>query len=191
MFYRSDFMVQQTRDTCVSVRMHSCRTVRAECCNDEGRLSHHISDGLTCLLRSGAEYRDIFPVWDWQKLPGITCLQTPKPESRHTVKLTATTDSVGGVSDGVHGACTQHLLASHLEARKSWFFGPAGILCLGAGIRSSFAGPVITTLDQSLIQGPVETDSTPTPLPHDRHALKKPAGCVMVRGPSSSPTPLM
>lgn len=173
MFYRSDFMVQQDPAACVSVRMHSRRTVRAECCNDEGKRAHHVSDGLTCLLRTGAEYRDIFPVWDWQKLPGITCVQTPRPESRHTVKLPASADSVGGVSDGTRGACTQHVLSDHLEARKSWFFESHGVLCLGAGIRSSFAGPVVTALDQSLIQGAVETDSAPAPWPHGRQTLKQ------------------
>ncbi|MET0261972.1 MAG: polysaccharide lyase family 8 super-sandwich domain-containing protein [Rariglobus sp.] len=171
MFYRSDFMVQQEESSCVSVRMHSRRTVRAECCNDEGKLSHHISDGLTYLHRTGAEYREIFPVWDWQKLPGITCLQTPKPEPRETVSIRASASSVGGVSDGVHGACTQHLFSDHLEARKSWFFGPTGVVCLGTGIRSAFSGPVITTLDQSLIQGEVWTDSSQAALSQGRHVL--------------------
>ena len=157
MFYRADFMAHHTATTHLSVRMHSRRTFRAECCNDEGLQSHHLSDGLTYLMRNGAEYLDLFPVWDWQKLPGITCLQTPLPEPRQTVNHRASTEFVGGVSDGRLGACMQHIRTDTLDARKSWFFGPTGtVVCLGAGIRSSFAGPVVTTLDQSRIQGPVE-----------------------------------
>lgn len=156
MFYRADFMVQHEAAACISVRMHSKRTIRAECCNDEGKLTHHVADGLTYLLRDGSEYQDIFPVWDWQKLPGITCLQTPKPEPRQTVGNRGNADLVGGVSNGRHGACMQHLRSDHLNAHKSWFFGPGGVVCLGAGIRSSFAGPVVTTLDQSIVQGQVE-----------------------------------
>jgi len=164
MFYRSDFMVQHEAASCLSVRMHSSRTVRAELCNSEGKRSHHLSDGLTYLQRSGAEYRDIFPVWDWQKLPGITCLQTLDPESPETVGRRGMATAVGGVSDGRYGACTQHLLSDHLDARKSWFFGPGGLVCLGTAIRSNNACPVVTTLDQSLRQGSVESDAHPAPL---------------------------
>ena len=171
MFYRSDFMVQQEVNACLSVRMHSTRTVRAELCNDEGKRSHHVADGLTYLQRTGAEYQDIFPVWDWQKLPGITCLLTPKPESSQTVWGRGAATAVGGVSDGKHGACMQHLLSEHLDARKSWFFGPEGLVCLGAGIRSSCTGPVVTTLDQSLRQGAVESDAQSSPLDDGRTTL--------------------
>ncbi len=51
MFHRSDFMVQQGPAACVSVRMHSLRTLRAECCNAEGKRSHHVADGMTCLMK--------------------------------------------------------------------------------------------------------------------------------------------
>lgn len=156
MFYRADFMVQQRAESYVSVRMHSTRTLRAECCNNEGQRSHHVADGLTYLLKTGAEYREIMPAWDWQKLPGTTCLQTVRPENMDTVWSRGRSASTGGVSDGHFGACTQFLHNDHLSARKSWFFGPEGVVCLGAGIRSAFAGNVLTTLDQSLRQGPIE-----------------------------------
>ncbi len=170
MFPRSDFMVQQEPGWRVSVRMHSLRTVRAECCNGEGRRSHHLSDGLTCLMRSGTEYRDLFPVWDWQRLPGTTCLRTLRNEFPDTVFMRGTAEAVGGTGDGRTGVCTQHLRSDHLVARKSWFFDQEGVVCLGAGIRSAFAGVVGTTLDQSRIQGAVITDAAPDrPLPAGRH----------------------
>lgn len=172
MFYRSDFMVQQEAASCLSVRMHSARTARAESLMGEGLRSHHLADGLTYLLKTGEEYRDIFPVWDWQKLPGITCRQTPKPEPSDTVARRSPSTSVGGVSDGRYGVCTQHLQTDHLNARKSWFFEPDGLVCLGAGIRSSDAGPVVTTLDQSLRQGPVECDAGGAPLNDGPHLLR-------------------
>ncbi len=170
LFYRSDFMVQQSAAVAVSVRMHSVRTKRAECVNNEGRRSHHLADGLTYLLRDGTEYHGIFPVWDWQKLPGITCVQTPAPEPQHTVATDSTATAVGGVSDGQYGACTQHLQSDLLSIRKSWFFGPDTTVCLGAGLESN-AAPIVTTLDQSLIQGPVEYDRSGTPLDFGHHEL--------------------
>lgn len=172
MFYRSDFMVQHSPAACVAVRMHSVRTKRAESINGEGLRSHHLADGLTWLLRSGAEYRDIYPVWDWQRLPGITCALTPEPEPPGEVDRPSPTVAVGGVSDGNWGACTQHLVNDRLSIRKSWFFGPGKLVCLGAGLRAETGLPVVTTLDQSLLQGPVTVNEAHAPLTVGRHALK-------------------
>lgn len=169
LFHRSDFMVQQDARAALSVRMSSVRTIRAECVNAEGLRSHHLADGLTYLTATGSEYRDIFPVWDWQKLPGTTCLQTASPEPSSTVARRGSSPLVGGVSDGRFGACAQTLADDHLHARKGWFFGPEGMVCLGAGIRGE--GTVLTTLDQSLHQGPVLHDRSPVPLAPGRHHL--------------------
>lgn len=170
MFYRSDFMAHHAESAHLSVRMHSARTRRGESINGEGLLSHHVSDGLTWLMRTGAEYRDICPVWDWQKLPGTTCAQTPPPDSW---QRRAAPGDAGGVSDGRHGACTQHLVTDTHAIRKSWFFGPGALVCLGAGLHGDHAH-IVTTLDQSLVQGPVSHDrSDPplSPLPPGRHRL--------------------
>jgi chondroitin AC lyase len=171
-FYRSDFMVQQDPRAAFTVRMSSVRTIAAECVNDEGLRSHHLADGLTCLRATGEEYRDIFPVWDWQKLPGTTCVQSPEPAPPSTVHHRGSSPLVGGVSDGRHGACAQTLATDTLHARKAWFFGPAGMVCLGAGIRARSAA--LTTLDQSRLQGPVLHDRAPLPLAPGSHDLADP-----------------
>ena len=62
-----------------SIRMSSTRTVRSEQCNGEGLRNYHMGDGVTLFVRSGAEYVGIFPVWDWRRLPGITCRQANDP----------------------------------------------------------------------------------------------------------------
>jgi chondroitin AC lyase len=170
MFYRSDFMVQHSDVAGLSVRMSSVRTVRAECVNEEGLLSHHLSDGLTYLFATGREYQDIFPVWDWQKLPGTTCRQQTAPTG--PVAGRGGSELVGGVSDGQYGACTLEIANAGIRARKSWFFGPSGMLCLGAGIHGLTPGPVLTSLDQSLLQGPVFHDQTADPLASGTHTLR-------------------
>lgn len=172
MFYRSDFMVQQEAEACFAVRMHSTRTVRAECCNAEGLLAHHLADGLTCLTRTGREYHDIFPVWDWQKLPGTTCVQAPHPEPWQLVRGMGASAEVGGVSDGRWGACAQRLATTGHTIRKAWFFGPGAMVCLGTDLHSGHES-VVTALDQSLRQGPVEYDGASTPLGDGRHVLTR------------------
>lgn len=189
MFYRSDFMAHQAADHAISVRMHSARTLRGEVCNNEGLLSHHLADGLTYLVQAGDEYHDVFPVWDWQKTPGTTVVQTPGAEPAQLVRQFGLSASVGGVSDGEWGACSQHLLTAAHTVRKSWFFGPGAVVCLGSDLHSGHAS-VVTTLDQSLRQGPVEHDSSATPLGPGRHRL---AGARWLRhGPWSFvfPAPL-
>ncbi len=172
MFYRSDFMVQHCVEASVAVRMHSARTKRAESINGEGLHSHHLADGLTWLLRDGSEYRDIYPVWDWQRLPGTTCALTTDPEPPAMVNSPSPATAVGGVSDGAWGACTQHLVNDRLSIRKSWFFGPGAMICFGAGLHAEAGLRVVTTLDQSLLQGPVTIDEACEPLTVGRHALK-------------------
>lgn len=168
-FYRSDFLARHEARAAFTVRMCSVRTVRAECVNDEGLRSHRLADGLTCLWSAGDEYRDIFPVWDWQKLPGTTCVQLPALPAPDAVKRRGSSPLVGGLSDGHHAACALTLADTDLHARKAWFLGPSSIVCLGAGIRA--AAPVLTTLDQSRLQGPVIHDRAPAPLAPGRHDL--------------------
>lgn len=172
-FHRSDFMARHDARSAFTVRMSSVRTVRAECVNDEGLLSHRLADGLTCLWARGDEYRGIFPVWDWQKLPGTTCVQLPELPPSWAVKRNGSSPLVGGVSDGYHGLCAQTLADEDLHARKSWFLGPSAIVCLGAGIRGNSTGrSVLTTLDQSRLQGPVLHDRSPAPLAPGLHDLE-------------------
>ena len=51
--------------------------------NSEGLLNHHRGDGANHISRTGNEYFNIFPVFDYQKIPGATIMQNeslPAPE---------------------------------------------------------------------------------------------------------------
>ncbi len=77
-FWRSDLMTHQRKGYYTSVHIYSKRLANTDApCNGEGIKNHHIADGANVLFRTGKEYRDIFPVWDWQKVPGTTVVQTP------------------------------------------------------------------------------------------------------------------
>jgi len=63
--------------------MSSTRVIGAELVNSEN-LSGITPPTARCISnREGDEYEDIFPVWDWRKLPGITCAQFAPPEYRN------------------------------------------------------------------------------------------------------------
>ena len=147
-------MTHHRPDYYASARMHSTRIANTDGpANSEGLLSHHLADGCFVLMRSGREYRDIYGVWDWQKIPGTTVRQ--EPELKGSPRRMGTTDFVGGVSDGDYGLAACDFERNGLTAKKSWFFFDEGVVCLGAGISAAPGGAVVTTLNQCNLDGDV------------------------------------
>ncbi len=153
-FWRADLMTHHRPGYYASARMHSTRIANTDGpANSEGLLSHHLADGCFVLMQSGREYRDIFGVWDWQKIPGTTVRQ--EPELTGSPRRMGTTDFVGGVSDGASGLAACDFERNGLTAKKSWFFFDEGVVCLGAGISAAAGGAVVTTLNQCSLDGDV------------------------------------
>lgn len=155
-FWRSDFQVHRSRDFYASVKMSSSRVAGAESCNGENIQGYYMGDGATFLYRDGEAYRDIFPLWDWKKIPGTTTHQDEAPLPVLTWEgYRIESDFVGGVSDGEAGLAVLDYKRDGLSARKSWFFFDDKIVCLGAGIQSEMGYPVATCVNQSYIDGVV------------------------------------
>ncbi|MDQ6476944.1 polysaccharide lyase family 8 super-sandwich domain-containing protein [Dyadobacter sp. LHD-138] len=157
-FWHSHYYTHQRRDYYVSVRMHSSRANNMEQPhNEEGLQNHHYGDGSNFISRTGKEYYQIFPVWDWQKIPGTTVLQKPAVAHWKELAKKGLTDFAGGVTDGRYGIAAFDFASVHdpLKARKSWFFFDKEYVSLGAGISSESELPVFTTLNQCLLKGPV------------------------------------
>ncbi len=176
-FRYSHYYTHQRPGYYASVRMHSARANNMEePHNEEGILNHHYGDGSFFISRTGHEYFNIFPVWDWQKIPGATILQ--KAELPHWRRLArkGRTDFSGAASDGIYGAAGFDFVSVHdpLKAHKAWFFFDKEIVCLGAGIHADTALPVLTTLNQCLLnkQVTVGAANKVTILKTGRHALQ-------------------
>jgi chondroitin AC lyase len=155
--------------------MCSTRVAGTESINGENLRGQHLSDGATYVYRRGDEYEDIFPVWDWHRLPGVTTYaEGPmtwfdrKREGSHFV---------GEVSDGRYGAAAMELRRDGLTARKAWFFLDDGFVCLGAGLHADQDRAVETTLNQCLLNGEVRVAAggqTTTLAPGTRQHLDHP-----------------
>jgi len=153
-FWRSDLTTHHRPGYYTSARMFSTRVANTDMpCNGEGLKSHHIADGCNMLLRTGREYQEIFPVWDWLKIPGTTAEQ--RAELSGSPRRMGKTSFVGGVSDGAYGLAAFELQRDGLSARKSWFFFDDEYVCLGAGITCDSENPVVTTLNQCNLAGDV------------------------------------
>jgi len=158
-YWQSEHFVFQRPEFYTSVRMYSVRNQNMEYPhNSEGIKNHHKGDGANFLSIKGDEYLNIWPVYDWQKIPGATILQKPELPPENKVLMPGVTKFVGAVTDGIYGAVTFDFISPHdfTRARKGWFFFDNAYVCLGAGIESPKSKfPVVTTIDQTLLQGNV------------------------------------
>ena len=157
-YWHSHYLTHQRPDWHSSVRMHSSRASNMEQPhNEEGIQMHHFGDGSNFIQRTGTEYFDIFPVWDWQKIPGTTIMQKPQMHPFRDVAKKGLSDFSGGASDGRYSVLGFDLTSVHdpLKAKKAWFYFDNEYVCLGAGIATTSDMPVVTTLNQSLLKGNV------------------------------------
>lgn len=158
-FFRADYTLYTSPEYTFDVRMVSNRTCRNENGNGENLKGYFLADGATAIAVDGDEYVDIFPAWDWTKIPGVTAPQKtaiPQPAQWGTYGSSV---FAGGVTDSVYGASAYALndqsYSINTAAKKAWFFLGKEIVCLGAGIQSSAAEPVSTTVNQCLLKGAV------------------------------------
>lgn len=162
LFWRSDMMVHRRSDWYASVKMSSLRVIGSESCNGENMRGLHLGDGVFFVYRTAAEYDGIQPFWDWRRLPGTTCDQSIKslvPILSMKLKLRNQSEFVGGVTDGTQGIAVMEYNRGKLSARKAWFFLDDAVVCLGAGIHSEKSGQILTSVQQSLLQGDVVTST--------------------------------
>jgi chondroitin AC lyase len=155
-FWKSDFMAHHRASYYTSVRMVSTRTFNTDgFITDEGRHTRHLADGVTLIFRTGEEYRDIFPVWDWRRVPGVTCEQRPEPLDLTGLHTRGQTSFVGGVSDGMYGLAAMDLRQDSLAVKRAWFYFDGEFVCLGAGLTCPTGNPVYTSVNQCLRRGVV------------------------------------
>ncbi|MEZ5199646.1 MAG: polysaccharide lyase 8 family protein [Bacteroidales bacterium] len=160
-FWRSDFQVYRTPDYYFSIKMCSDRVIGAESCNSENVQGYYMGDGATFLYQTTEEYRNIFPFWDWKKIPGTTIQQ----DSDTLPILTARgyrieSNFVGGVSDSKNGIAVMDYNRNGLTAHKSWFMFNDMIVCLGSGINSFENLTVTTSINQSFYKSEPEFQKT-------------------------------
>jgi len=177
-FWQTEHFVCQRPYFYTSVRMFSVRNRNMEQpYNSEGLKNHHKADGANFLSVRGDEYLGIWPVYDWQKIPGTTVLQKEKLPPPGEIQKDGFTYFVGAVTDGLYGAVCFDFISPHdmIKARKSWFFFDEEYVCLGAGIDSDFGPPVATTINQCLLKGHVEVEDKEgvRTLPEGKHILNE------------------
>lgn len=155
-FYpKSDYLLHRTPTWYGSVRMSSNRTYGFEMTNSENLLGWFSADGVTYISHLGREYENIFPLWNWRELPGLTCQDDGGKLSTKYNFFSNLSDFVGGVAADGLSVAAMDLNRDGLQARKAYFFLENMMVCLGSGIASSHALPTKTAIEQSLLRGEI------------------------------------
>lgn len=152
-FWKSDFQVHRKKDFYFSVKMSSKRVIGTESVNTENVQGYYLGDGVSLLYTNKNEYDEIFPFWDWKKLPGTTIIQDDKPLP--IIKFSqfkTNSEFVGGVSNDKNGIAVLNYDRDGLKAKKSWFMFNDKIVCLGNSIEAETQFPVTTTLNQVFLK---------------------------------------
>jgi|GEM_PF-402873 len=166
-FWRSDYSTKMADDHFFGIRMNSKRTEANESGNGENLLGYWLGFGSTFLEQRGDEYHNIFPVWNWKLIPGVTAPEYQGPSGSWGIIMQPDVSFVGGVTNGRHGVTTMDMNLKTrsgqpdeftTQAKKSWFSFNDEIVALGAGIASTSSANVNTTLNQTLLNGTVTVD---------------------------------
>ena len=162
-FWLSDYMSHDREGFHVGIKLASNRTKLGEVVNDENLLGYYMSDGVTCIMQRGDEYENIYPLWDWNKVPGTTTPQGglknlndwAEWNGEHLWNWKGNCSFAGGVSDGQYGAAVMDYSRDGMVAHKAWFLFDDQMVAVGNGINSYTDMDIYTNLNQALLNGDV------------------------------------
>ena len=148
-FWQSDYTIYRRPSWMASIKMASDRIVGVEMMNGDNMKGYYMADGATYIYKDGKEYLDIFPLWDWRKLPGVTAFEddAPMPLIKSYQPRNKGT-FVGAVSDEKQGMTVMELNRAGVKAHKAWICADDFVLCLGAGIQADSNLVVTTSIEQ-------------------------------------------
>ncbi len=151
-FPQSDRLVHATGRWSAGLGIGSARICRYEAINGQNLHGWYVGDGVlyTFLPWDQGHYSDAYwPTVDATLLPGTTTQDSAPPPLLTDPPLTSKAWA-GGVSwDSRHGAYGMDFVSQDgaLTARKSWYFTPDAVVCLGAGITGTSGAGVRTTIE--------------------------------------------
>ena len=152
-FFTSDVHVHRRKSWSAALKVHSVRTTATECDNGENLKGEHLSDGVLNLYTSSAGpgvYENIFPLFDWSMINGITVeYDTPLElcnSGGGSLYKTWPQKFVGGVSDGENGLVVMDAVTHNLSLHRTWSFSHDFVIAMNANITDPSRAEVRTTI---------------------------------------------
>lgn len=155
-FDNAKFLVINNGDFYFSFRGGDNLMYYAEITNDENILCYNSTfPGVTTVMRTGSEYLNISPLYDYSAIPGTTAV--PETDEEIAAHDDATYRALTGVYGGkaADGAAAVFAKTKHegIEMTVSCFATDDAAILLGAGMKNDSGKPMVTTLDQSYYTG--------------------------------------
>lgn len=122
--------------------------------NNENIKGYNLPLGATNIMTTGKEYDNIYPVWDWTRIPGTTAIGNQDKTSLEGYQI-GNNEFGGGVSDGVNGIIAYKGKYNELQANKAYFFFDNMMFCIGSDISYVQNDNVLTSVEQNLLNGEV------------------------------------
>lgn len=145
----SELSVMRTEDYLTTIRMCSSRTSGSESGNGENLSGYYLADGAMYVMQTGKEYLNIYPYWNWRKIPGTTSVQdTAKLPEIGWGSYTIASDFVGGLCYDDNTITSMQYQRDGVTANKSYFLFPGVTICLGSDINGEQEQHLQTTIEQ-------------------------------------------
>ncbi|MBQ9887655.1 MAG: hypothetical protein IJM41_00215 [Bacteroidales bacterium] len=151
-FWKSNIMTQHGPDYYLSAKIPSVRNNGTEMLNGENIMGYYLPLGATNIMTTGEEYKNIFPVWDWTRVPGTTAVSSAASAELRWYFFGSNVFG-GGVSNGRDGVAAYVNAYQGVEARKAYFFIDGSMICLGGGITAAKTSEIRTSVNQCLSEG--------------------------------------
>ncbi|UGA55818.1 CBM96 family carbohydrate-binding protein [Vibrio sp. VB16] len=156
-YWNSDYLLKNEQAYQYSALTHSPRTLKIEQINAENLLGSLMSMGSHSIRVSGDEYFDIFPLWDWLKIPGVT--------GREGQEMSVTSGARGIDFSGVMSTGNQAIMVHSqnkldVVVKKANFVFDDVIIAIASEVTATEDGKVTTSLDQSWFRDEVKIGLT-------------------------------
>jgi len=156
----SELAVKRTDKYITTIRMCSSRIKGSESGNGENLSGYYLADGAMYTMKTGKEYLNIYPYWDWRKIPGTTAVQdTTKLPEIGWGSYNIESDFVGGLTFDDSAITSMQYKRDGVTANKSYFIFPEFTVCLGSGINGKSNQHLQTTIEQSFKTGQLYDNS--------------------------------
>lgn len=154
-YWRGEMMVCKSRSYYTSLKMSSTRVVGSEFLNRENRRGFWLGMGVLSVYLHPDDFKNIYPLWDWTKLPGVTSYAESEMKDK---RVSSQTNFTSGIDEDKFGVASMILKRPSLDAKKTWFFLDGTFVALGSDISSDHSSAITTSLDQRHFHGNAATD---------------------------------
>lgn len=167
----SDIAIYHQRNFSFFLKTISERTCFSESINNENLKGLKLNSGDTYFIKSGSEYYNSLPLWNWEMIPGTSGF-----DDAGKMKKPKFSGSVGDNSSGItamkYRQTKERDSANGIDLKKSWAVNQNIVVSLISPSKMSKIKTFYTTMNQSFLRGDVYVNDPFRPLKEGSRFLK-------------------